>query len=344
MRLSYAKSRWSIVHSALLVLAITCAVQPGAAMAESKFEALLQKVAGGDTAEGVYSSNGRLEVQTVDVAAKYDGRISEILADEGDLVGADDPLARLDPRDAQAQVNAAKAAVMQARASKTIAEATLTQAQSALAVARTTFDRTTKLHASGTAPQSVLDDVTNTRNSAEASVAMAKAQIEDAEAVIAAAGADLELAELVLDDMNVRAPLRGRVLYRLHEPGEVLAAGYPIMTLLDLSDVYMNIYLPASVVGTLAINDEARLVFDPIPDYVVPARVTFISPQSQFTPKNVETTEQREELVFRVKLSVPRELLSKFEEQIKSGVRGIGFVRTDPTADWPADLQVNVPE
>ena len=101
---------------------------------------------------------------------------------------------------------------------------------------------------------------------------------------------------------------------------------------------------PTAVVGQLTLNDEARLVLDPIPDLVLPARVSFISPQSQFTPKNVETEQQREELVFRVKLAVPRDLLERYEAQIKSGVRGIGFVRTAPDAAWPDDLQVKLPE
>ena len=77
---------------------------------------------------------------------------------------------------------------------------------------------------------------------------------------------------------------------------------------------------------------------------MIPARVTFIAPEAQFTPKSVETQEERSQLVFRVKLTIPRELLSKFENRVKVGVRGIGFVRTDPSAPWPADLQVKLPQ
>jgi HlyD family secretion protein len=190
----------------------------------------------------------------------------------------------------------------------------------------------------------VLDDATNALTSASASVAMAKAQIQDAEALIAAAEADQQQMQLALDDLTITAPIRGRVLYRLREPGEVIAAGASLVTMLDLGNVYMNIYLSAPAVGTLALGDEARLILDPAPDYVIPARITFVSPQSQFTPKSVETQEQREELVFRVKLSVPRELLAKFEDQIKTGVRGIGFVRATPDTPWPDDLAVRLPE
>ncbi|WP_417264565.1 HlyD family secretion protein [Celeribacter sp.] len=305
---------------------------------------MLEKLghSGGD--EGIYSSNGRIEAQTINVATKYAGRIESVLADEGDFLAAGDVIAQMGTADARAKLNAAKAAVLRANAGLTMAQATLMQAESALSVAQTTYDRVVKLHDTGTAPQSSLDDATNALNSAKATVEMAKAQIEDAKASIAATEADQEQVQLALDDLTIKAPIRGRVLYRLHEPGEVIDAGYPVATMLDLSDVYMNIYLPATVIGTLAVGNEVRLILDPISEYVVPATITFISPQSQFTPKNVETQEQREELVFRVKLSVPRALLAKYESLIKSGVRGIGFVRTRSDVDWPEHLTVNVPE
>ncbi|GAA6200646.1 HlyD family efflux transporter periplasmic adaptor subunit [Aquicoccus sp. SU-CL01552] len=309
------------------------------AQAESRFEALLEKFGKPSPDADIYHSNGRIEAQTVDVATKYAGRISTVSVEEGDLLAAGAEIAQMDTADAAAKLNGAKAAVLRARASKAVAEATLMQANSTLDVAQTNFERATKLHDSGTTSQSVLDDATNALNSAKAAVAMAKAQISDAEASIAASEAQQQQVQLMLDDLTIQAPIRGRVLYRLHEPGEVIAAGSPVVTMLDLTDVYMNIYLPATVVGPLAIGDEARLVLDPIPDKVVPARITFISPQAQFTPKSVETTEQREDLVFRVQLTVPRALLSEFETQIKTGVRGIGFVRTNPTADWPEHLR-----
>ncbi|HEY0275328.1 MAG TPA: efflux transporter periplasmic adaptor subunit, partial [Paenirhodobacter sp.] len=76
----------------------------------------------------------------------------------------------------------------------------------------------------------------------------------------------------------------------------------------------------------------------------IPARVTFISPQAQFTPKSVETQSEREQLAFRVKLTIPKELLTKFEDYVKVGVRGVGYVRKNPATDWPATLQVNLPQ
>ena len=327
-----------------LAAAVAITVLPASLYAETSLGALLQSFGGKTDPKGIASSNGRIEAQSIDVAPKYAGRLDEVLPKEGDVVEAGQVIARMDDRDTQAQILGAKAAVLRAKAAKQVAEASVMQAQSALEVARTTHDRVVKLNADGHAAQSVLDDATNALHSAEASVAMAQAQVSDGDALISQSEAELDRLNVALDDLEVRAPLRARVLYRLHEPGEVVAAGTPILTLLDLTDVYMNLYLSAPVVGPLALNDEARIILDPIPQYVIPARITFISPESQFTPKTVETQEEREQLVFRVKLSIPRDLLEKFESYVKVGIRGVGYVRTDPGADWPQDLQVKLPQ
>lgn len=345
-----AAPRSVFLRCAALMLALVPAtlVVPRPAMAqqtgESRFEALLARFGGHDRYEGISSSNGRLEARSVDVATKYAGRLTEVRAAEGAVVEAGEVLAQLDDREVQAQLLAAGAAVQKARAARQMAEASVLQASSALDVARTTFTRIEKLHEDGHASQSGLDDARNARTAAEAALAMAQAQVAEAEAGIEAASADQERLRVALEDLTIRAPIRGRVLYRLREPGEVLAAGGAVMTLLDLGDVYMTVYLPAPVAGMLAINDEARIVLDPIPDYVIPANVTFISPEAQFTPKSVETEAERADLVFRVKLTIPRALLDRFEDHVKSGIRGLGFVRSDPGADWPADLAVKLPQ
>ncbi|MDK3020161.1 HlyD family secretion protein [Pseudodonghicola flavimaris] len=331
-----------ILGAAALALALALPTAP--LRAEGSFEKLLQRFGGADRYENIVSSNGRLEAQSVEVATKYAGRLTAVTAHEGDIVEAGDVIGQIDDRDAKAKLTSAQAAVLSAKASKQMAEASVMQADSALSVARTNYNRIVKLHEEGHAADSVLDDATNTLKAAEAALASSKAQVSSADATIAAAEADVQSLQISLDDLTIRAPIRGRVLYRLHEPGEVISAGASIITLLDLTQVYMNIYLPAPAVGPLVLNDEARIILDPVPQFVVPARITFIAPQSQFTPKSVETQEEREDLVFRVKLTIPHDLLEKFEDQVKVGVRGIGFVRTAAAAEWPDDLKVNVPQ
>jgi HlyD family secretion protein len=134
------------------------------------------------------------------------------------------------------------------------------------------------------------------------------------------------------------------VQYQLARAGEVVAAGAPIVTILDLTDVYMTLFLPAADAGKLAVGDKARIILDPVPDYVIPASVSFVAADAQFTPKTVETTDERAKLMFRVKLKIDAQVLQQFYTRVKTGVRGLGFVRTKAELEWPADLQVKLPK
>ncbi len=100
----------------------------------------------------------------------------------------------------------------------------------------------------------------------------------------------------------------------------------------------------ASVAGRLQVGDEARIVLDAAPQYVVPARVSFVAAEAQFTPKYVETAAERDKLVYRVKLQVPREVAQRYSRYVKAGLTGYGHVRTDARTPWPASLQVRLPE
>ena len=124
----------------------------------------------------------------------------------------------------------------------------------------------------------------------------------------------------------------------------MVAAGAPIVTILDLTDVYMTIFLPAADAGKLSVGDEARIIQDPVPDYIVPATVSFVAADAQFTPKTVETKDERTKLMFRIKLKVSPQILEQFYTRVKTGVRGLGFVRTKPDVQWPEQLQVKLPK
>ena len=128
--------------------------------------------------------------------------------------------------------------------------------------------------------------------------------------------------------------------YQLARAGEVVAAGAPIVTILDLTDVYMTLFLPAADAGRLTVGDEARIVLDPVPDYIIPAKVSFVAADAQFTPKTVETKDERAKLMFRIKLKIDPDVLQQFYSRVKTGIRGMGFVRTKADVEWPADLQV----
>jgi len=133
------------------------------------------------------------------------------------------------------------------------------------------------------------------------------------------------------------------VQYRLAEPGEVLASGGKVLTIIDLADVYMTVFLSEKDAGRLALGAEARIIFDADPEYSIPASVFFISSRAQFTPKEVETLDERQKLVFRVKVGIDQDILNEYKSFVKIGVPGVAYIRLDADVPWPEFLN-NLPE
>jgi HlyD family secretion protein len=293
---------------------------------------------------GFAKANGRLEAEQVQIATKLAGRIAVVLASEGDMISPGQVVARMDTTQLEAQLQAAKAQVNVAEHQKTQAEATIVQQNSNLIYARQELARTTDLHQKGFATTETLDQRSNQMKIAQAAYDTAVAGLDAAKATIAADQAVVAEIQSQIDDSTLLAPRYGRVEYKLAQPGEVLAAGGRVLTLLDLSNIYMTIFLPAREAARLVLGDDARLILDAIPEYVIPAKVTFVAPEAQFTPKTVETAQEREKLMFRIKLSIAPDLVKRYSERAKTGVRGVGYVRTSQNAVWPDYLGVKLPQ
>lgn len=294
--------------------------------------------------DGIAVANGRIEATQVQIATKLPGRLEAVLADEGQIVDAGAVVARIDATELKAELRAAKAEVQRAEKLKAQAEATLAQRRSERSFATQELLRAEDLHRKGFYTTSNLDQKRTQAATAEAAYQTAVAGLGSAKAAIEASRAHVARLQSQIDDTVLVAPRRGRIEYKLAETGEVLAAGAPVFTLLDLTDVYMTIFLPASQAGPLALNDEARIVLDPVPQYVIPAKVTFVASEAQFTPKSVETAEEREKLMFRVKVTIAPDLLKQYESRVKTGVRGVAYVRYKRNTPWPPNLAVKLPQ
>jgi HlyD family secretion protein len=314
-----------------------------AAHAQSKIQAMIDRLRNGATSKGIAKSNGRIEATQVDVAAKYAGRLATLTVNEGDEVTAGQVVATISSPETEAQLRAAQAQVLRAKQALAEAVALIAQRNSDLTFAKTDFERAKALIDHGNIPQQVVDQRRNKLEAADAAYTAATAQREQAEFAIKAAEADVERLQSILVDLVLVSPRSGRVQYRLARAGEVVAAGQRVLTILDLNDVYMTIYLPAAQAGAVALGDEARMILDPFPQFVIPATVSFVATDAQFTPKSVETAEEREKLIFRIKLQVDLKVLNKYHSQVKTGVRGIGFVRTETAVLWPDDLAPRLP-
>ncbi len=287
---------------------------------------------------GFASGNGRMEATQVDVATKAPGRVESVLVEEGDFVKRGQIVAQMDVAETTSALHSAEAQAAQARKARDQAAHVIEQRKGEMDLAAKERDRQETLVAKGFASEQKVDQYRTTHLTAMAALAAAESSLAANEAAIRAADAEVERLRRLVEDGTLIAPVSGRVIYRLAEPGEVLAAGGKVFTLLDLSNVYMTIFLPAADAGRLAIGSEARLVLEPVPDRILPATVSFVSARAQFTPKQVETRSERDRMMFRVKLRVPQALVNAHMEQAKTGVTGEGYVRVDPKAQWPAWL------
>ena len=321
---------------------------------------------------GIAKGNGRIEAVEINIAAKSPGRLAAIEVNEGDFVAAGQVLARMDTavleaqlRQAEAEQRRADSAVAVARSQeaqrqseKLAAEAQVAQRQAELEAARRRLERTRTLARTNAVPAQELDDASARFHQARAALAAAEAQVQAAQAAIGTAGSQIIGAEAAveaaratverlrteIDDGLLKAPRDGRIQYRVAQPGEVVGAGGIVVNMIDLGDVYMTVFLPTADAGRLAVGAEARLVLDAAPQYVVPAEVSFVADVAQFTPKTVETAEEREKLMFRVKLRIPPELLRQHIRNVKTGLPGVAYVRVDPRVEWPPELQVRLPQ
>jgi len=288
---------------------------------------------------GFAGVNGRIEAKEIDISTKYPGRIKRVLADEGDTVDAGQVVATMDTEPLEAQLRNAEAKVKEAEDNRRTALAEVDVKQSEYTYSAKQYERSKALVTRGAVSEQERDIDQTHMEMAKAQLLGVKAQAIRAQSSIDAANAEAERLRAEIKDSLLKAPVRGRILSRLAEPGEVLPAGGKVLTLNDLSDVYMYIFLPSVDAGKIALGSEARIVLDAVPQYPIKATVSYVSPSAQFTPKTVETAEERHNLTFRVKLQINPERLREFEPYVKVGLPGMGYVRFDNNLPWPPMLE-----
>jgi HlyD family secretion protein len=349
-----------------LLLLLTAAVLAAVALV------VWQRLLAGPDDSGLASGNGRIEAVEINVATRNPGRLEEVRVREGEFVTAGQVLASMaadtieaQRRQAEAQLQQARSAVVtassqvaQRRSDKAAALAVVAQREADVGAARAHLSKSEDLaRQSFLSPQALDDERTRVASAqaalaaaraqaaaVDAAIASALAQVSGAESSAAAAKANLEKIQADIDDMALKSPRDGRVQFIVAQAGEVLGAGGRVLSLVDLSDVYMTFFLPTAVAGGLAIGSEVRIVLDVAPQYVIPAQVSFVADVAQFTPKTVETASEREKLMFRVRAQLPPALLKQHLVKVKTGLPGVAYVLTDPAAAWPDRLQVKLPQ
>lgn len=278
-------------------------------------------------AEAIRGS-GIIEVTQVDVAFEVAGRLIERSVDEGVMVDKGEPVGRLDDREYRLRVERAAAAKAAADARYRMmtkgareqevhrALAALEAADAELALQTREQARIARLRAEGIVAQGELDrlntllaNARGLRDQAAAQLAELREgfrveEIEQAHAELQRATADLALAELDLARCQLFAPAAGRVLSKSREAGEIVAPGTTIVTLGDLSRPWVNVYVGERNLGKVRLGMAAQVTVDSFPDQPFHGKVTFVSDRAEFTPKNIQTPDERVKLVYRVKVEV----------------------------------------
>jgi len=313
--------------------------------------------------------NGRIEATEINIAARLAGKVERIRVLEGDRVNGGQVLVVM-------QTNVLVADLAQAEAKKEQAKAEEASALAKIAVEQANLDKmnaelerskvvtnnaevrynrykslltkeaTSQQHfetaeTEWLAEKSKLASAIAAIKEVEAALKVAQANALGAKANILAADAEIDRIKADIDDSILKAPLAGRIQYRVAEPGEVLSAGGRALNMVDLTDVYMTFFLPDETAGKVRIGSDVRIVLDAAPKYPLPAKVTYVAAVAQFTPKTVETQVERQKLMFRIKAHIDRALLERYIDLVKTGLPGVAWVKIDPNAPWPDELEVS---
>jgi HlyD family secretion protein len=275
------------------------------------------------------SASGTIEATEIRLSSKSQGEILSLSAKEGDRVRKGDVLAAIDHQTLDIQLAQAKAGVDYADAQmrlllkgareEDIAQAheALTQASENLKLAESDRDRTRSLYDSASATKKQKDDADARYTVAAAQYAQAEQalkklsnlarpeEIASAQAKLNQARYSVQLLEKTIADCTVRSPIDGTALRRLVEPGELAGPGTGLYILADLSLVHLMIYIPETELASVSIGQEAEVHIDSAKDRIFGGKVSYISQDAEFTPKNVQTKDERVKLVFGIKIDIP---------------------------------------
>jgi HlyD family secretion protein len=286
------------------------------------------------------TASGNVEATEVQVAPEVGGRILELRVDEGDRVNAGDPIATLDTRDTELQIGRARAERAAAAAQLHLfeagarvedvrqAEAQVDAANSEIAAidveiksAQIDLDRFEALLSANAGSQKQRDDARarvdlarERKRAAEERVRVARTaldrvragarreELEGARARVATMDAQLAVLEKGLRDAQVTSPATGIVTQKLVDAGEIVAPRTPLLVVTDLDHAWANVFVPEPAVPRIKLGQAATVRTDA--GTTVQGKVTFISPRAEFTPRNVQTADERSKLVYRVKVTV----------------------------------------
>ena len=284
-----------------------------------------------DDAASELRASGTVEATDADLGFQGAGRILEVHVAEGAMVEEGSELARLEARELDATLDAAQAQLAAAEArldelsrgarpqELATAEAAMRSAAQRADEAARELERAQILHDGGAISQQDLDQAETRvelaragRDQAEQALALVREgpraeQVAVQRAIVEQAEANVARVSAALANTVIHAPFPGIVTVRHREPGEAVAPGMPVLTVLDPENRWVRIYVPGDEIGRVRLGMPAEIVSDTYPDRAYPGAVVFIADEAEFTPRNVQTAEDRTRLVYAVRVRITRD-------------------------------------
>jgi HlyD family secretion protein len=271
-------------------------------------------------------ASGHVEATEVRVSTKVAGIVERLTVEEGDRLEAGQELARIDPTDLRLELDTARAESDQAEAelrlrlagsrAEDVAEAAaqVRRAEAELAGGQKELDRMEGLLAAGSGTGKARDDAATRRDVAGAALQAARErlgrlkagsrpeEIQSARARAAAGQARIAQLQQQIRDATILSPIAGIVTEKVTEQGELLARGAALAVVTDLSDAWLNAYVAETDLGRIRVGQDALVVTDD--GQSRKGTISYVSSQAEFTPRNVQTRDERAKLVYKVKVAL----------------------------------------
>ncbi len=279
--------------------------------------------------KGVLIFHGRVEGREVSIASKIHGRVLKLYKEESEKVKKGELLAELFPEEFEAKYKSIKEEVEAAYQNKLMAESYLIKAKANLEQSERDLERYKKLFEEGVVSKRDLEMAELNYRSALADFKTNSKFVEYAKAKYKSAKERLKEVEVIYKETKIYSLLDGVILSKPVEEGEVVNSGQTLYTIVNLQKLYVKIYIPEPHLGKVKLGAPARIYVDAYKDKFFEGKVTRIYEQAEFTPKNVETREERVDLVFGAEVSV-----ENLEELLKPGMPADVVIKIDPQAEW----------
>lgn len=251
------------------------------------------------------TGSGTLEATEITISSKSNGQVLDLLVKEGDHVQIGSVIAVVDTEKLALQKEQIQAGLAEVDYHISTAREGINLAQEQVESITKKYERINKLQKEGAATQQQLDDIETMYNQSQTQLKTTQSNLKAAQMKKQQIEANLKLIESQIKDATIVSPASGIVINKFIEQGENVAMGLPIVTIADLTKLWIKLYVTAPQLGFIQLGEKAAIRVDSFPDRKFDGKIIWISSKAEFTPKNIQTEEARADLVYAVKIDVP---------------------------------------